>query len=308
MKLLRTSAVVGLSLLPLGALALENGNFDALDARAEGNVSYGTQGGVGFMPSWTILADDGGMIRTQPGFGAESDSAFSFNVLDTGFGANKIEQCVPIDPSQSLTLRYSINTSVSSDDVRTRLNPNFYPDMAACDVNLQVDDNSNRLSFDDSNEDFDQRLGGSAVREDQWYTIEPVVFEAGSLPDEARVMRISLRARDRSGDDAEVYLGDVRATQGESSVNLIRNGRFDHIERDDGQYLSGDAGWYLDRDQGLRASAGPLSFAQSGDNLFYFESLTGNFGASRLDQCVPLTGEDNIRPSLRVMSLRNLPQ
>lgn len=302
MKTCKTFAALAVALVPLGALALDNGDFENWDARVEGETQYTTEDGVGFLPSWTLLSDEGGYIRTQADFGANGHSAFSFNALDTGFGANKIEQCVPIDPAQSLMLTYAVRTSVASDDVRARLNPNFYPDMAACEVNLQDDDNSNRLSFDRSNEDFDQQLGQSGIDANDWFTISPVVFDAEELPEEAQVLRISLRARDRSGEDAQVYFDAVRVTQGSSATNLVRNGDFSHSDLIDGDFLAGDEGWYLDRDEGLRAAVGSFSFAQSGNNLFYFESLTGNFGTSRLDQCVPLNGEENIRPALRAMS------
>lgn len=296
-------AILALGLAPFTALALENGNFEQLGARAAGDVSYTSEGGVGFFPSWTMLSDDGGLVRTQEDFGASGNSAFAFNVLDTGYGANKIEQCIPIDPEQSLTLSYSVLTTVVSDDVRTRLNPNFYPDMAACEVNLQADDNSNRLSFDDSNEDFDEQLGQAGIEVGEWFAPAPVVFDAANLPDEARVLRVSLRARDRSGEEAQVFFDTVQVTQGETTTNLVRNGDFAHTDLSDGDFISGDAGWTLDRDSDLRAAAGALSFAQNGSLLFYFESLTGNFGASRLDQCVELSGEGNIRPALRAMSL-----
>ncbi|WP_111642102.1 chitobiase/beta-hexosaminidase C-terminal domain-containing protein [Marinimicrobium alkaliphilum] len=303
MKNFGKTTILALGVAPLTALALENGNFENVNARADGDLNYTSVEGVGFFPSWTILSDDGGFIRTEEGFGANGHSAFAFNILDTGYGANKIEQCIPIDPSQSLLLSYSILTTVASDDVRTRLNPNFYPDMAACETNLQVDDNSNRLSFDGSNDDFNQQLGQAGIDANEWFEISPVVFSADDLPDEARVLRISLRARDRSEENAQVFFDDVRVTQGESNVNLVRNGDFSHTDLTDGDFITGDSGWYLDREEGLRAAAGAFSFAQAGSNLFYFESLTGNFGTSRLDQCVELNGEDNIRPSLRAMSL-----
>lgn len=300
MKSTITMAAMAALLLPWTAQALDNGDFSDLDQRGLGDVDYSTEGGIGFLPSWTLLTPTGGLIRTGVGFGAQGDSAFGFNALDDGFGTNKLEQCLPIDPDQSLSLRYAVRTSVSSSDVRSRLNPNFYPDMAACEENLQADANSNRLSFARSNEDIDLQL---TIDANTWVDTTPVVFAASDLPEEARVLRISLRARDRSGQSAEVFFDNVRATQGESQANLIRNGSFEHLDVVDGDFLNADSGWYVERDAGLRAAAGAVSFAQSGNNVFYFESLTGNFGASRLDQCVPVTGDDTLRPSVRAMSL-----
>ena len=304
MKNIRQLALATLLAGPFSgaALALDNSDFSQLDQRALGTVQYATDAttGIGFLPSWTLLAPNGGAIRTDNNLGADGDSAFTFNLLANGFGDNKLEQCLPIDPSQSLSIQYAVSTSVVSDDVRTRLNPNFYASMEECEVNLQADDNSNRLdNFADANEDYDQQLGG--LDQNQWADLPATVFAAGALPAEAQVLRISLRARDRSGQDAEVLFDNVRVTQGSSPVNLVRNPSFEHLEAAPGDFLHAGAGWQLN--SGDRVAAGASSASLSGGHVFYFETLANGFGDSRLDVCVPVDGTAALRPTVRAGSL-----
>ncbi|MCH8544526.1 MAG: chitobiase/beta-hexosaminidase C-terminal domain-containing protein [Alcanivorax sp.] len=305
---IKAGLLVG-AIIPASVLGLQNGDFSELDMRGLGDVAYPVDGqDIGFLPSWTMLTP-GGFIRTEAGFGADSDSAFAFETLDRGFGDNKLEQCLPIDSDQSLTIRYSIMTNVADNNAQTRINPNFYASMADCEVNLQADENGNRLSFALSNEDFDTQLGLGGVEAGEWFEPAPVAFSASDLPDEVAVLRLSLRARDRvEGVDAEIFFDNVRVTQGDSPVNLVRNPSFEHIDVADGDFLSGSDGWYAELNPGIRAAAGAASFAISGDNVFYFENQEGGFGAARIDQCVVYDGAQTVRPSLRATSLAPDPQ
>ena len=303
MKTFIKAGVLASALAPAVVFGLQNGDFSELDMRGLGDIAYPVDASnIGFLPSWTLLTS-GAFIRTEAGFGADGDSAFSFNTLGEGFGDHKIEQCLPIDPDQSLIIRYNVKTSVADNDARTRLNPNFYASMADCEVNLQMDDNSNRLDFALGNEDFDTQLGLGSVEAGEWFEPAPVAFAASDLPDEAAVLRISLRARDRiEGQDAEIFFDNVRVTQGDSPVNLVRNPSFEHIDVADGDFLSSDSGWYAELSPGMRAAAGAASFAINGDNVFYFENQGGGFGDARIDQCVAYDGEQAVRPSLRATS------
>ena len=108
-----------------------------------------------------------------------------------------------------------------SDDIRVRVNPNFYDDFALCDEDISNGANDGRLSGDLTNEDLDVRLGSVAIAQGAWFhvteashSVGPLSFDAGTLPSSATVMRFRLRVRDDAfAQGREVFIDDVRGTQ-----------------------------------------------------------------------------------------------
>ncbi|QEI12124.1 hypothetical protein [Cellvibrio japonicus] len=304
-------------LLASQSFALSNSDFASLDSRSSGNQHYSTSAGKGFMPAWMLLGSNGGIIETNGVPAATDQSAFRFHTLSANFGDNKLDQCIPLDAGKDLSISFQVRTNVSpvSNDLRLRLNPHFYADMATCEKDLQSDVTTHRLTTGPlHNADRDVRLGSvSGIAANQWKTITAATHgttgaltqSAGDIPAGTQAMRFSLRGRDDSASASRyIWVDDIRVTQTGSSTNLIRNGNFDHIDVNHSAYLVGSSGWRLDRDgdTSLRAGAGALPFARSGSNAFYFHHLTGNFGSSSLDQCVPVTGTSDLRPSVTAMS------
>ncbi len=314
----RFTAGLGLSLLTCQSVALSNGDFTNLNTRTTGNQHYTTTANKGTLPSWMLLSGTGGIIETNGVPAATDQSAFRFHTLTANFGDNKLDQCIPLDASKDLSISFQARTNVSpvSNDLRLRLNPHFYADMATCEKDMQNDSTANRLGGGGlHNADRDIRLGSvGGFQPNQWKTITaathgttgPLTHSAGDLPVGTKAMRFSIRLRDDSASASRyIWLDDIKVTQTGSVANLIRNGNFDHIDVNHNDYLVGSSGWRLNRDgdTSLRAGAGALAFAKNGSNAVYFQSLTGNFGSSSLDQCVPVTGTADLRPSVSVLSL-----
>lgn len=315
LTLLATS--LGFALIAPPAFALGNSDFSSLNTRASGSQHYTTSASKGFMPAWMLLTGNGGIIETNGVPAATDQSAFRFHTLNANFGDNKLDQCIPLDASKDLGISFQVRTNVNpvSNDLRLRLNPHFYADMATCEKDMQTDITTNRLGSGAlHNADRDIRLGSvSGIAANQWKTITaathgttgPLTQSAGDIPAGTTAMRFSLRIRDDSASASRyIWVDDIKVTQTGSSTNLIRNGNFNHIDANHLGYLLGSSGWRVDRDgdASLRAGAGTLAVAKSGSNGFYFQHLTGNFGSNSLDQCVPVTGTSDLRPSATVMS------
>lgn len=299
------------------ALALDNSNFADVRARSTGAVHHGTSSGIGYLPSWTVLGNHGVVIETGITPASSGDSAFRFHTLTGNFGDNKLDQCLPIDPSLDISFRFDLRTNVNPGNAqRIRLNPNFYTDVASCELDLQNDSTGNRLTGGSlSNADRDVRLGSVAgLSANQWHTISaashgttgPFLHAAQDIPSGAGALRLSLRVRDDSAADTRrIWLDEIVVEQGPGGANLARNPGFEHRAFVHGDAIDTGPNWLVDRDGdgGLRASAGAFADARSGSNAFVFESLTGNFGASKLDQCISIDGTSELRPSLAAMSL-----
>lgn len=308
---------LGIAVCSPCSLALDNNDFTDLNNRAAGNQHYTTTAGKGALPAWTLLGANGGVIETLGVAAATDQSVFRFHTLTANFGDNKLDQCIPLDANKDLDISFQVRTNVSpvSNDLRLRLNPNFYSDMESCEKDMQSDSTSRRLTTGSlHNADRDIRLGSvSGLQANQWQTITaathgttgPLTHSASDLPAGTRAMRVSLRIRDDAASSSRrIWIDDIQITQTGSSDNLVRNGNFDHIDVRHQDYLFANSGWRLDRDGDvtLRAGAGVLDTTPSGNNAFYFQSLTGNFGSSSLDQCVPVNGTTDLRPSVAVMS------
>lgn len=285
---------------------IDNSDFQQVEAFAEETViTYGAESGP---PAWRLVVADsaGGSVTAGVEDAADGSAWFSFTALDQGFGDNKLEQCVAIDASRPLEISYQVRADTPTVDaagIRVRINPNFYADFEACGEAILADAGGDRLSGNRNNDDMDFDLGATGGQ--AWITVGPdedsgLRYEVDDFPEGAQWMRISVRARDRSGIEppAVVRFDDLRVVQG--GVNLLVNGSFEHRELFDGDFVVGDSGWFVDRDTAeQRAAVGPQAAALAGDNVFYFEDLQGGFGDSRLDQCFEL-GSDDIRPHLFV--------
>ncbi|MCC5885550.1 MAG: chitobiase/beta-hexosaminidase C-terminal domain-containing protein [Gammaproteobacteria bacterium] len=286
---------------------LSNGSFGNLNPRPA-TVSYAQRGGP---PGWRLVVEErvengGGSVGTGDALAGEA--WFSFDQLSEGFGDNKLEQCVAIDASRSVDISYGVRADTPDDDasnIRVRINPNFFASFEDCITAMAQDSGGNRLSGGRNNDDVDFDLG---ARGNEWVERNPselagLRYEVSDLPEGTQWMRLSVRARDRSGISPapRVRLDAFRVTQGTSPTNLLVNGSFEQIELRDRDFLAGGDGWFLDRsgDGDRRAAAGPVDFALAGSNVFFFEDLSENFGDSRLDQCVALDGE-TLQPSLFV--------
>ncbi len=298
---------------------LLNGDFASYTAAGEGGMTY--QEGSG-PPGWYVQdAEDGFDVITDASLDSPAGaSVLRPNVLTGGFGASKLEQCVPVDNSRRLTIDYLAFTPASNPDgLAVRVNPNFYADMEACIDALRRDDNGARLGGNDNNEDLDADVG-SQVDTNEWTRISvdgdgrPMTYgPAGSgaeylYPDGANAMYFSLRFRDRSGADntptgLEIYVDDVRVIQEGSAANLIVNGDFSHAGFVDGDFIvGGSEGWFLDRFTDFPAAVGPAWFALAGGNVYYSEGQAGGFGDSKLDQCFALGGGERLAPEAFVRS------
>ncbi len=310
-----TALAVSTALFASSAAALQNGDFSAFDQPADGaTIGYATGEGP---PGWYITVSfDGGTVTYSDTGAADGRGYFSFNNIGPnprpGFGDNKLEQCVPIDEELGFTITYSaLATEVAGDeDLRTRVNPNFYATREDCLLDIFEDAGDRRLSDDGRpNDDADYRF----VEDDAgiWRDFSPdnianLRYTADDIPTGSTYMLFSLRARNRSDNvpDAEVRFDTIRVVQEGSDQNLVINGSFEHAELFDGSPIAGMDGWVIGRggDPLLRAAVGPQDFALSGENVFYFEGLQSGFGDSRLDQCIALDGED-IRPSVFAYTL-----
>ncbi len=70
-----------------------------------------------------------------------------------------------------------------------------------------------------------------------------------------------------------------------------------------GDEFPGPEGWILRDLEDRRALVSTVEFAQSGERVFWFESLTRGYGDNKLEQCAPLTDPDDIIVSASVWTL-----
>jgi MYXO-CTERM domain-containing protein len=319
MKLMAAAAVLFAS---TAQAALQNGDFASYELPANGtSVSYppvsGPPGGWNIAPN----AGTGGAVYTNAAQARQGVSYFAFNSpLTDGYGANKLDQCVLVDPTQDMSISYSVFAATTTPDARSlaiRVNPTFWPSFEACQTATTTDSSTGALTGGRSSVDIDFVLGEDSGQ--QWIDRSPtqapaLFYAAADFPAGTQYMRLSIRARARDGALAldpqpQLRIDNVRVTQGGAATNRVVNGSFEHGERFDGQFLTGASGWQVGRDGDLeaRAAVGPEDFALAGANVFYFEDLTANFGVSSLDQCFTLAGED-IRPSVSAYTLRPDPE
>lgn len=317
-------ALVALMMAAAAASAradLDNGTFADYDANEEGTVTYPAETGA---PGWYVQAgSDGTDIVTDESLGSPADpSVMRSTTLQSGFGGNKNEQCIAFDSSERLAIDFlAFSERESLDGLKVRINPTFYANMDECIEDINTDGSADlRLAGDDDNNDLDVDLG-AVVSSGEWTRINedeaaqtmsygPAGTGAQfSYPDDANVMLLSVRMRDRSDDgdpdeSAEpLYLDDIRVIQEGSPANLVLNGDFSHrpLAKDD-RFVAGE-GWIVDRFSDFPAAVGPAWFALEDANVYYSEGQGGGYGDAKIDQCFDLEGVDRIAPEFFAMAM-----
>lgn len=183
-------------------------------------TSYVEQSGP---EGWFLTSGSGQVVAL------EDSAAFVFDTLTEGFGDNKLDQCVLIDASQDLAISLQVYAQASNaSGLAVRVNPNFHATLASCEAAMAANAGGDRLSGGRNNDDLDlvltQADGG------QWLTfseteLPELRFAAADIPEGAQYLRLSVRARDRSGVEPAqpLYLANVSVLQGDE---LVVNGDF----------------------------------------------------------------------------------
>ncbi len=180
---------------------------------------------------WHLTAGSGQVVT----FAAEDlgapVAAFTFDALGEGFGENKLDQCVAIDAAQDLAIGLQVYADASNaSGLGVRINPNFHATLASCEAAMALDAGGDRLSGGRNNDDLDFVLTG--VDGGSWLlfseeTLPELRYAAADIPTGATYLRLSVRARDRSGVSPAptLYLAAVSVTQ-DGSGELLVNGDF----------------------------------------------------------------------------------
>ena len=182
--------------------------------------------------AWTVIAafDQAVVVAARDaGIAAHSGTNvfhFSGFASSPGFGDNRIDRCVELDASLSLTFDYHVYaiTPTVDDDMRVRVNPNFYADLQTCEADVAADITDNRLDGDAGNLDWDVRLFSAGVQAGEWFhatestdgEVGPQTYAPESYPDGTTVVRFSLRARDDGfvlDDTRRIYIDSVSLAQ-----------------------------------------------------------------------------------------------
>lgn len=231
---------------------------------------------------------------------------FAFDVLTRGFGDNKLEQCIAITDNEALSI--SLSAQLAGDNfasgVAIRVNPNFYADLASCQQ-AQQGISQHRLAGGRPNDDIDIALGEAAFN--QWQAFDAdtqpgLAYSVADIPVGSRYVNLSLRARNRSGDDSlTVWFSGIGLSQ-DSGINRLDNGNFNQQQLQNGDSLNELTGQWLLLLEGERSghylAAGDAEQALTAGQWLYFDGLTSGFGDSKLETCVPLPN-DTLQPQLQ---------
>lgn len=247
-------------------------------------------------PDGWILRDleDRRAVVSSVDFARSGSRVFWFSTPTTGFGDNKLDQCLPLDSAPDFSFAFAAWTLRPDSDLRARVNIESYPTEADCDGR------SNRLD----NEDFDFRIEGDAG---QWQDFE----QDFAVNPDAGFVRLSLRLRDRSGpggDPAEppiqVFFDDVQV----NGATLV-NGDFADTTISQARFAAGEGpfGWVLN-DAGEFGLIVPQPDAVDGSAFRFSQFFTAaepddrGFGDNSLEQCIGIANFQNrqIAAGLRV--------
>lgn len=198
----------------------------AIDTDRGTVVHYSTKAGPA---GWHLTTGAGSVIAEA---GSPALSYFVFDRLTDGFGDNKIDQCVPIYAAEPLSISYSVYAATADPSgLAVRINPNFFANLDACEAAMAIDAGGDRLSGGRANTDIDFILGADDGQ--RWLERTPeqqaaLAYGVADIPAGSVYMRLSVRARDRSGvvPQAELRIGSVTVTQGAATQNLLVNGSF----------------------------------------------------------------------------------
>lgn len=194
---------------------------DAPAPQLASSTSYELHGGP---EGWHLTAGSGQVVTFAEATNDSPAAAFVFDALSEGFGDNKLDQCVPIDASQDLAIALQVYADASNaSGLGVRVNPNFHATLESCLAALAIDAGGDRLSGGRSNDDIDFVLGQADGR--VWLVLSEeerpeLRYAAVDIPAGATYLRLSLRARDRSGvvPAPALYLANVSVTQSEESL------------------------------------------------------------------------------------------
>lgn len=147
---------------------------------------------------WTLLFTgeaEGAQAEVEASQLAESGHVLRFAELSRHFGDSRLEQCVPVsDPAARFALSARVATPVPDDALRVRLNVEFYGRSEECEADSSSARIEERLRSD-------HPLGPQeGVEPDAWQTVSTEVREPPVSPPQELWARVSLRARDRTGD------------------------------------------------------------------------------------------------------------
>ncbi len=150
---------------------------------------------------------------------------------DPGFSESRIDRCVEFDPQRPMSFRYDVYADIAVDfvtnDLRVRINPNFYTDIHACRDDVSADSTSNRLEELGAwyNEDWDVRLESAGAEPRAWFHADRATDNAPApelriepeyYPEGATAVRFSVRVRDdiyTANPSRRLFLDDIRLTQ-----------------------------------------------------------------------------------------------
>lgn len=234
---------------------------------------------------WDLRDQEARALVSRVDFAYSGQHVFRFEQLDSGFGANKLEQCVELIPGEDFDFGIMVRSPVPSEQMAVRLNVEFYANQGDCqsrsDRNAQI-----------GNDDFDHALDLPA---NAWRAYGSGVYSADSLLDAGApgFARISFRLRDRSGEEGQpaerrrqVYLDAPWA----NGAVALANPSFDLVDYPEDirfEQDSGLLGWDL-RDVAGGAWLSQVDFARSNGTVFWFDQLERGFGDNKLEQCVAL--------------------
>ena len=281
MKLINTMLAATL-LLSGNALAFViNNAFQAEQAFDEASPPEG----------WFLRDQEDRALISSASFALAGDNVFRFERLRRGFGANKLEQCVPVNTANPFQFGVWVRTATPHEDLSLRLNIEFYSAKGNCEERLLRNDQV-------GNDDFDFGLD---IQPNVWTEFASEPYSPGDFAGQNITWaRISIRVRDRTdeGDPSDppriVYLDGVWASGGDVVVNhdfaLV-----DFPDQLDFDEDSGPIGWTM-RDVLSGATVEVTDFARRGNRVFYFNELSEAFGDNKLEQCIALpSGSAGVR-------------
>ncbi len=203
-------------------------NFSDLEGRYEPGEELG---------DWTVLRAEGYAAVARASDQGLADGAggnvlyFSEFSSEPRFRESRIDRCAEIDADLPLSFSYEIYADVEaefvSNDLRVRVNPNFYTDIEACEDDVRADSTQGRLEEVGSwyNEDWDVRLESARAEPAAWFRATEATHNAPAAamryapeayPSGAGAVRFSLRVRDDQFSPVtsrRLYLRAIELTQ-----------------------------------------------------------------------------------------------
>ncbi|TVR92833.1 MAG: hypothetical protein EA418_12755 [Wenzhouxiangellaceae bacterium] len=238
--------------------------------------------------AWDLRDQESRALISQVGFAHTGSNVFRFEVLERGFGPNKLEQCVFRPSGTDFDFGVMLRSPMPDEGLALRLNIEFYGNRDNCQ------EREDRFSIGNDDFDFDLDIAANVWTEFRSGSYDSSDLASAGNPQWAR---ISIRVRDRSDDGNPgdppriVYLDHVTGPNGE----LVENGDFSVVEFPGLVEFDEDSGpiGYTMRDLEDGAVVETRDFARSNGRVFRFNQLTDAFGDNKLEQCVALPSGTN---------------